>query len=172
MAKRFNSRTHTPDALKLLKDDHSEVSALFDKYDKGHKRLSESQKQNLAQQICQMLKVHTQIEEEIFYPACAEHVKGAEELLGEARVEHQSAKELISKIEGGSPSDEDYNAQVSVLGEYIKHHVKEEQNQLFPKSQKVGLGPEGSGTAIGRAEGQSHGRRRIVHGGRMRHSAR
>jgi hemerythrin-like domain-containing protein len=139
MAKRSSSPTRTPDALKLLTDDHSEVSALFDKYDKGHKRLSESQKQDLAQQICGMLRVHTQIEEEIFYPACAESVKGAEELLAEAKVEHQSAKELISKIEEASPGVESYDAHVSVLGEYIKHHVQEEQNELFPKVRKSGL---------------------------------
>lgn len=136
MAKRSSIRQRTPDAIKLLKDDHSEVSALFDKYDRGHKRLSGSQKQGLAQQICAALKVHTQIEEEIFYPACAEHVDGAEDLLAEAKVEHQSAKELISKIEQAAPGSEDYDAQVLVLGEYIRHHVKEEQNELFPKVMK------------------------------------
>ena len=136
MAKRSGSGQRTPDAIKLLKDDHSEVSTLFDKYERAHKRLSESEKQALAQQICEALKVHAQIEEEIFYPACMEHVKGAEELLAEAKVEHESAKELISKIENETPGGEDYDAQVAVLGEYIRHHVKEEQNELFPKVRK------------------------------------
>ena len=139
MAKRSNTRSRNPDAIKLLKDDHSEVSALFDKYRKAHKRLSESQKESLAQEICQMLTVHTQIEEEIFYPACREHVKGAEELLAEAKVEHQSAKDLIAKIEEGSPDGEDYDAEVMVLGEFVKHHIKEEQTELFPKVRKSGL---------------------------------
>jgi hemerythrin-like domain-containing protein len=139
MAKRSNTRSRAPDAIKLLKNDHDEVSALFQKYNKGHKRLSESQKESLAQEICQMLTVHTQIEEEIFYPACQEHVKGADELLAEAKVEHQSAKDLIAKIEEGSPDSEDYDAEVMVLGEYVKHHIKEEQNELFPKVRKSKL---------------------------------
>ena len=139
MAKRSTRRPRTSDAIKLLKDDHSEVSALFDKYTRGHKRLSESQKQSLAQKICQMLTVHTQIEEEIFYPACEEHVKGAEFLLAEAQVEHQAAKDLIAKIEEGTPDGEEYDAEVAVLGEYVKHHIKEEQNELFPKVRKSGL---------------------------------
>jgi hemerythrin-like domain-containing protein len=136
MAKKSARRATTPDAIKLLKDDHAAVSALFDKYEKGHKKLSNAQKKSMAGEICQMLKVHTQIEEEIFYPACQEEIDGAEDLVAEARVEHQSAKELIAKIEGGRPGGEEYDAQVTVLGEYIKHHVKEEHTELFPKARK------------------------------------
>ncbi len=135
MAKR-STRSRTPDAIKLLRDDHTEVPALFGKYEKGRNRMSEDQKEQLAQRICQMLTVHTQIEEEIFYPACQEQVKGAEDLVAEAKVEHQSAKDLISQIEEGEAGTEEYDAQVTVLGEYVKHHVKEEQNELFPKVKK------------------------------------
>jgi hypothetical protein len=80
-----------------------------------------------------MLTVHAQIEEEIFYPACKEMVEDTEDLLAEAEIEHRSLKELIAKIEAGEPGSEKYDAEVTVLGEYVKHHVKEEQGELFPK---------------------------------------
>jgi hemerythrin superfamily protein len=128
-----------PMALTLLKTDHDEVKALFDKYEKGKDRMPTAKKQELAATICRMLTVHATIEEEIFYPAVREQVEDAEELLDEADVEHQSAKELIAQIEGMSPDDQLYDAKVKVLGEYVKHHVKEEQNELFPEVRKSEL---------------------------------
>ena len=136
---RKNTKSRNPDAIALLKNDHAEVTALFEKFEKGQKRLQDAQKKQLAQKICKMLTVHTRIEEEIFYPACREQVEDAESLLAEAKVEHQSAKELIAQIQDGSPGGEEYDAQVIVLGEYVRHHVKEEQNELFPKARKSGM---------------------------------
>jgi hypothetical protein len=135
-AKRRRSDSKKVLALTLLKADHDEVKDLFDKYEKGKDKMSASQKQALATTICQMLTIHTTIEEEIFYPAVREQMDDMEDLLDEANVEHQSAKELISQIEGMSPDDELYDAKVKVLGEYVKHHVKEEQNELFPEVRK------------------------------------
>jgi hemerythrin superfamily protein len=126
-------------ALTLLKQDHDEVSALFDKYEKGKEKMSATQKEAMAGKICRMLTVHTTIEEEIFYPAVREEVEDAEELLGEANVEHQSAKDLIAQIQDMSAGDELYDAKVKVLGEYVKHHVKEEQNEMFPEVRKSEL---------------------------------
>jgi len=126
-------------AISLLKSDHQEVSELFEKYEKGAERSTAQQKTALAQQICQALTVHAQIEEEIFYPACHEHVEDAENLLAEAKVEHETLKELIAKIEKAEPGSEEFDAEVKVLGEYVKHHVKEEQNELFPKVRKSEL---------------------------------
>ncbi|MGE0233187.1 MAG: hemerythrin domain-containing protein [Flavobacteriaceae bacterium] len=123
-------------AISLLKSDHEEVSALFEKYEKGKSRRAPSAKAELAKKICDALTVHAQIEEEIFYPACHQEVEDAEELLAEAKVEHQSLKELIGKIEGEQPGSDEYDAQVKVLGEYVKHHVKEEQGELFPMVRK------------------------------------
>lgn len=123
-------------ALTLLKQDHDEVNELFEKFENKKEKMSASQKQDLALQICQMLTVHATIEEEIFYPAAREQVEDGEELLDEAEVEHQSAKDLIAQIEGMKPNDELFDAKVKVLGEYIKHHVKEEQNELFPECRK------------------------------------
>jgi hemerythrin-like domain-containing protein len=123
-----------PDAIKLLKDDHAEVKKLFGEYEKLAQRETDSpEREILALKICDMLTVHTTIEEELFYPACREALGDGDELVDEAAVEHASAKELIAQIEDGNPEDDLYDAKVKVLGEYINHHVKEEQNELFPK---------------------------------------
>jgi hypothetical protein len=136
---RKKSAPQRQNALTLLRSDHEEVSALFEKYEKGKSRLDAQRKKALSEEICQALTVHAQIEEEIFYPACHEHVDKAEDLLAEAKVEHQAVKDLIAKIEAEEPGSEEYDAQVTVLGEYVKHHVKEEQNELFPKVRKSDL---------------------------------
>jgi hemerythrin superfamily protein len=120
------------DAIALLKADHKEVAEMLEKFETAR-----STKQKLAQQICMSLTVHAQIEEEIFYPAAREALGDeGEDLLNEAEVEHNSLKELISQIEGASPDDELFDAQVKVLGEYVKHHVKEEEGEIFPKLRK------------------------------------
>jgi hemerythrin superfamily protein len=123
------------DAVALLRADHAKVQALFDSFEKATK---DSVKEKLAQEICLELTVHTAIEEEIFYPAVREAIKD-DDMLDEAEVEHASAKELIAQIEGGSSSDDKWDAKVTVLGEYIRHHVKEEQNEMFPKAKKSKL---------------------------------
>jgi hemerythrin superfamily protein len=123
------------DALALLRADHQTVQGLFDQFEKTR---SEDRKAAIAEQICNELTIHAQIEEEIFYPAAREAIQ-EEELLDEATVEHASAKDLIAQIEGGSPGGELFDAKVKVLGEYVKHHVKEEQNELFPQVRKAKL---------------------------------
>jgi len=127
------------DAIKLLTQDHKDVDALFKRYDKlcGSDG-SAAQKAELARQICAMLTVHTTIEEEIFYPAARAALK-EQDLLDEAEVEHASAKDLIEQIENASPASELYDAKVKVLGEYIRHHVKEEQDEMFPKVRRTEL---------------------------------
>jgi hemerythrin superfamily protein len=121
------------DAIALLKADHKEVSDMFEKFESART----ATKQKLAQKICQALTVHAQIEEEIFYPAAREALgEDGADLLDEAEVEHNSLKELIANIEGATPGDALFDAHVKVLGEYTKHHVKEEQNELFPKCRK------------------------------------
>jgi hemerythrin-like domain-containing protein len=130
-----SSSSRTPDAIALLRADHKLVQDLFDKFEKAR---GADRKESLAEQICNELTVHAQIEEEIFYPAA----KGAirqEDLIDEATVEHQSAKDLIAQIKDGSASDELWESKVKVLGEYIKHHVKEEQNEMFPQVKKTKL---------------------------------
>ncbi|QRF61861.1 hemerythrin domain-containing protein [Variovorax paradoxus] len=125
-----------PDACSLLDTDHKNVKKLFTAYDQlaGSKAASATEKKRqLAQQICAELTAHTQIEEEIFYPALREALKETD-LLDEAEVEHASAKDLIAQIQDAEEIDEMFDAKVKVLGEYIDHHVKEERNEMFPKA--------------------------------------
>jgi len=131
--------TRTPDALKLLMADHREVKALFKEYEKLVKAQAEDErKQALAEQICEMLTVHTTVEEELLYPAAREVLEESD-LVDEAAVEHASAKDLISQIRSMAPADELYDAKVTVLGEYVEHHVKEEEKEMFPKLRKTEL---------------------------------
>lgn len=118
------------DATALLKADHKEVSDLFDEFEKTK---SASKKKAIVTKICNALTVHAQIEEEIFYPAVKVALKD-KELIPEAAVEHATLKNLIAQIEGVEPDGEVYDARVKVLSEYVKHHVKEEQNEIFPKA--------------------------------------
>lgn len=124
------------DAIALLRADHSKVTDLFEQFEKAR---DDARKQKLAQLICMELTIHAQIEEEIFYPATREVLPREEDLLDEAEIEHASAKELIAQIDAGTPADDKWDAKVTVLGEYIKHHVKEEQNEMFPKVRKTKL---------------------------------
>ncbi len=126
----------TPDACSLLDADHRKVKKMFSDYETltNSKAASASQKKrDLANEICMELKVHTQIEEEIFYPALREAFKDAD-LLDEAEVEHASAKDLIAQIQDATEVDDKFDAKVKVLGEYIDHHVKEERNEMFVKA--------------------------------------
>lgn len=125
------------DAVALLKADHREVEGWFEEFENT---TSGSKKQKLANNICAALRVHTQIEEEIFYPACRE-AGVDDDMLDEADIEHDSAKKLIEEIEAGKPGDDHYDARVKVLSEMIKHHVKEEEQRdgIFAKAKKADL---------------------------------
>lgn len=138
------------DAIKLLKDDHREVKGWFADYDKTE---DDALKQELADKICLALTVHTQIEEEIFYPAAYEAIED-DDLLDEAEVEHASAKELIAQIKAGKVGDPLFDAKVTVLGEYINHHVEEEEKELFPecRDSKMDLKALGEQMAARKAE--------------------
>jgi len=126
------------DAVALLKQDHAEVKAMFKQYDELGDRAFVA-KQKLAEKICLELTKHAIAEEEIFYPAMRTEGEDAEDLVDEATVEHASAKELIAQIHSMDPHDDLYDAKVKVLGEYIDHHVKEEEEEMFPQAKKAGL---------------------------------
>ena len=123
-------------AIDLLKKDHDDVDALFKEYELLAKRDGDAdERRAISTRICGMLAVHAIIEEEIFYPA-ARKADVEANLLDEAQIEHGSAKELIAEIGAAKPSEPLYDARVKVLGEYIRHHVKEEENELFPACRK------------------------------------
>ena len=121
--------TAAKDAIALLRADHGAVSDLFADYEKAD---SSKKKKALVAEICTELSVHVQIEEEIFYPAIKAGLKD-KLLVPEATVEHGSIKDLIAQLEEGEPDGAIYDAKVKVLSEYVEHHVKEEQGEMFPK---------------------------------------
>jgi hemerythrin superfamily protein len=122
------------DAIALLKADHRQVEKWFDEFQSAR---APGRKKDLAQKICQALEVHTEIEEEIFYPAFLQ-ATDEEDIHHEAEVEHQGAKKLIAEIEQSGPDDEYYDAKVKVLSEMIKHHVNEEEKRdgMFAKARQ------------------------------------
>ncbi|MBA4805319.1 MAG: hemerythrin domain-containing protein [Brevundimonas sp.] len=125
------------DAIAMLKADHREVEQLFEKFENTNGKAT---KQKLAEQICLELKVHTVIEEEIFYPACRGKIE--DDLVDEAYVEHDAAKLLINDIEAGGPDEAFYDAKVKVLSEMIEHHVEEEEKRsegMFSQARAAGL---------------------------------
>jgi len=124
------------DACSLLDADHRNVKKLFKAYDEltqSRAAGAAQKKRELANEICMELTVHAQIEEEIFYPALRQALKETD-LLDEAAVEHASAKDLIAQIQEAVDTDDMFDAKVTVLGEYIDHHVKEERNEIFVKA--------------------------------------
>lgn len=143
------ARPRRPDAVTLLKADHSEVKKLFKAYQKlVNKDADAGERQAAAEQICMLLTVHAQIEEEIFYPAAREVLGDEVDLVDEADVEHASAKDLIAQIQSGQPDDDHYDARVKVLGEYIEHHVQEEEGEMFPKVKDAGLDTKAVGQQL------------------------
>jgi hemerythrin superfamily protein len=123
-------------ALELLKADHAEVKKLFRQFERLKKNDDSDGMQQVAQTICNALRVHAQIEEEIFYPALRE-AGDADDALDEADVEHSHVKELVEQIASSSPGDEHFEARVKVLSEYVEHHVQEEESTIFSKARKA-----------------------------------
>lgn len=133
------------DAVSLLMADHRKVENLFEQYEKA--KGDDARKQAVFQQINMELKVHTKIEEEIFYPASREFVDD-EETVNEAEVEHASAKSLMAQLEKMPPSDPYYDAKVKVLQEMIEHHVEEEETEYFPECRKSEMDLKGVGEQL------------------------
>jgi len=130
--------TKVEDAIDLLSADHRKVLQLFKDYEKLKNKGSKAQKSDLATTICLEITVHSMLEEEIFYPAARKAID-EDDLMDEALVEHAGAKGLIDELQDMEPGDDLYDAKVTVLGEEIRHHVTEEEKEMFPKVKKSKL---------------------------------
>jgi hemerythrin superfamily protein len=131
------SKSKAEGAIEMLKEDHAKVQKAFKEFEKLDREDTETIKQ-VVQTVCEGLKVHTTLEEEIFYPAVREAIDD-EDIMNEAAVEHETAKMLIDQLENMGPDDPNYHATFTVLGEYVKHHVKEEEGEMFPQAKKTDL---------------------------------
>jgi len=140
-------KTSFPEPMEMLMEDHRRVQKMFKQFEKLKDEDDDQSKRDLVDQACAELKVHTQLEEEIFYPAAREALEEGD-LVAEALVEHNSAKELIAKLQEGGADDEEYAATFTVLGEYVNHHIAEEQDEMFPKLKKADLDWEGLATQM------------------------
>lgn len=141
------NRASKPDAIQILTADHQEVSKIFEQFEKIKDKDDAAKKQSLVKRACDELTIHAQVEEEIFYPALREALKD-DDLIDEAEVEHASVKQLIAELETMEPGDDLYDAKFTVLGEYVKHHVKEEREEMFPKAKKSKMDLEQLGQEI------------------------
>lgn len=146
------SNGRTPDAIALLKADHRQVEEWFEQFEKAR---DDDRKQRLATKICNALRMHTIIEEEIFYPAFLEATDETD-LHHEAAVEHDGAKKLIAEIEASSPDDDYFDAKVTVLSEMIKHHVKEEEQPggMFSKARSSDMDLDALGEQLAMRKAQ------------------
>jgi hemerythrin superfamily protein len=136
------------DAIEMLKNDHKEVDVLFQEYESSKEKAKPAAKSRIARLICQLLTIHAALEEEIFYPMVRKHGAEMKTLADEAAVEHQTLKDIIGRLESASPSDPLYDAGVKVLNEYVKHHVKEEEGELFPKARASSIDLDALGQRI------------------------
>ena len=129
------SKSKTANAIDLLKEDHEKVKKAFKQFEKLDRADTEACRE-LVTTVCGDLRVHTTLEEEIFYPAVREAIED-EDIMNEASVEHETAKMLIEQLENMEPDDPNYVATFTVLGEYVMHHVKEEEDEMFPQAKKA-----------------------------------
>ncbi len=130
------------DVINLLKADHQKVKELFDEFEELHdKKNSNAKKMEIVKQLCQELTLHALAEESIVYPLTREAIKD-DDLMDEADVEHAGAKELIAQLQTMSPEESHYDAKVTVLREYIEHHVKEEESEMFSQLRKSEINRE------------------------------
>lgn len=135
MSTKTEEAVASKDAIELLKEDHEKVKELFEQFEEAE---DSATKQQVVETVIQELQVHTSIEEEIFYPAAKEKIE-EQELLDEAEEEHHVVDLLIEELQDMKPSEEHFDAKFSVLMENVKHHIKEEEGEMFPQAKSAGL---------------------------------
>ncbi len=135
MAVSKNASAARKEILDMLIEDHKSAKKLFRDFEKLSQEDAE-ERESLVSLACTELKLHTQLEEELFYPALRGALK-EQDLLEEAEVEHASAKQLIEQLDGLDADDPKFTATFKVLGEYVKHHIKEEESEMFEQLQRA-----------------------------------
>lgn len=132
------SKSEQQNAIDMLLEDHKKVQKMFKDFEKLDREDTEAV-QELVSTACTELKVHSMLEKELFYPAVRDQIEKEEDedLLNEAEVEHQTADQLIETLEGMDPGDAMYSAHFTVLSEYVKHHIQEEEKEMFPRVKKL-----------------------------------
>ena len=125
------------DAITLLKNDHKAVERLFKQFEKAEKADDDETKAKVVDQIIEELSVHAAIEEQVFYPAIREAVPETEDDVLEGLEEHHIVKWTLSELEALTPADERFDPKVTVLIESVRHHVEEEEGELFPDVRKA-----------------------------------
>jgi len=131
------SKAKAAGAIEMLKEDHAKVQKAFKEFEKMDREDTEAMLQ-LVQTVCEDLQIHTTLEEEIFYPAVRDAIED-EDVMNEAQVEHETAKMLIEQLENMGPDDPNFHATFTVLGEYVNHHIEEEEDEMFPQAKKTDL---------------------------------
>ena len=135
------------DAIGMLIADHKRVASLFADFERLNDEGRDKDKASVVREICQQLTVHTQLEEELFYPAVRNAIAD-EDQMDEELVEHAGAKQLIAQLKSADPGEDLYDAKVTVLREQINHHVEEEEGSMFPKARYSGLDARKLGAAM------------------------
>jgi len=139
MANKSSRKSDTLNALDLLTEDHERVKQLFAEFEQmqGDEEDAEN-KRYLVELACAELSIHAQLEEELFYPALRDALE-EQDMLDEAQVEHDTAKQLIAELDTMQPDEDLYDAKFKVLSEYVKHHIDEEENEIFAQAEKSGI---------------------------------
>jgi len=155
-ATKHHAPAKTQEATALLRADHKLVGGLFSEYEKA---TSNAKKKRLVAEICAELSVHAQVEEEIFYPAVKRALKDTD-LVPEAIIEHATLQGLIAQVENIEPDGEMFDAKIKVLSEYVHHHVKEEQEEMFPKARETKLDMTALGAQLAARKAELFAQRR------------
>ena len=137
MAGRGNAKARN-EIIEMLMEDHKRVKRAFRDGEKQTEEDDDDALEQIVRQTCAELTVHATLEEEVFYPALRKEIRQTD-LLDEAEVEHASAKSLIAELEQMDSSDPKFAATFKVLGEYVKHHIREEEGELFPQLGRTGV---------------------------------
>jgi hemerythrin superfamily protein len=167
---------NSTDAIELLKRDHDEVEKLFDQYEDAREESNTELKAQIVAMACKALEQHARVEEELFYPALRTDIDDVADLVDEAAVEHRMVRLLADELEAAAPDDELYDARVKVLSEYVKHHVREEEGEIFPLARKSGVDLDALGLMLARrkeelaAESSATGARRRARNGTAKHA--